>query len=276
MRWIRTLKRGSDWYPLVKGSAQSLFGAARLGRLGDFFKRELQRMPPMDIADVAYDHFLANGQPEITLAAEPGETVRLRVVDGSATTYFHLEYAGGPMTIVAADGQDVEPVEEGRFLIAVAETYDLLVRVPAVGAWELRATAHDGSGYASVWVGSGERHPAPAVPRPDIYQAMGDLSLKRIFALTPAGAMGMPDDEVEAGRFDRPGMMDGRHGDDHGVGHATGHRRGTETHGEHAGHGGSRGPASLGHTTPSEGPPRRQRTGPAANEVRVRLQPDGR
>ena len=203
----RTLKRGSDWYPLVKGSAQSLFGAARLGRLGDFFKRELQRMPPMDIADVAYDHFLANGQPEITLAAEPGETVRLRVVDGSATTYFYLEYAGGPLTIVAADGQNVEPVEERRFLVAVAETYDVLLRVPAAGAWELRATAHDGSGFASVWIGSGERHPATAVPHPDIYQAMGDLSLKGIFALTPGGAMGMPDEEVAAGRFDRPGTM---------------------------------------------------------------------
>jgi FtsP/CotA-like multicopper oxidase with cupredoxin domain len=204
----RTLKRGSDWYPLVKGSAQSLFGAARSGRLGDFFKRELQRMPPMDIADVAYDHFLANGQLEIALAAAPGETVRLRLVDGAATTYFHLEYAGGPLTIVAADGQDVEPLEQGRFLVAVAETYDVIVRVPASGAWELRATAHDGSGHASVWIGSGERHPAPAIPRPDIYQVMGDLSLSRIIALTPAGAMGMPDDEVEAGKFDRPGMMD--------------------------------------------------------------------
>jgi len=211
----RTLRRGSEWYALAKGSAQSVYGAARSGRLGDFFKRELQRMPPMDIADVAYDHFLANGQPEITLAAAPGETVRLRIIDGSATTYFHLEYAGGPLTIVAADGQDVEPIEESRFLIGVAETYDVLVRVPAAGAWELRATAHDGSGYASVWIGSGERHPAPAVPRPDIYQAMGDLSLERIFALTPAGAMGMADDEVEAGRFDRPGMMDmgGMNGD---------------------------------------------------------------
>ncbi len=223
----RTLKRGSEWYALVKGSAQSVFGAARGGRLGDFFTRELQRMPPMDIADVAYDHFLANGRPEIALAAAPGETVRLRIVDGSATTFFYLEYAGGPLTIVAADGQDVEPVEEGRLLIGVAETYDVLVRVPAAGAWELRATAQDGSGYASVWIGTGERHPAPAVPHPDVYQTMmGASSLKRIFALTPGGAMGMPDDQVAAGRFDQPGMMDmggmagmarhARHGPRHG------------------------------------------------------------
>ena len=68
----RTLRRGSPWYALARGGAQSLSGAARLGRLGDFFKRELQRMPPMDIADVGYDHFLANGRPEITLDGEPG------------------------------------------------------------------------------------------------------------------------------------------------------------------------------------------------------------
>jgi len=203
----RTLKRGSEWFALEKGSAQSIFGAARLGMLGDYFTRELQRMPAMDIADVAYDRFLANGKPESTLPAKPHETVRLRIIDGSATTYFHLEFAGGPMTIVAADGQDVEPVKEDRFLIAVAETYDVLIQVPASGAYEFRATAHDGSGYASVWIGSGERHPAADVPRPNLYHTMGHIGLKQIFALTPAGTMGMPDHLVETGTFDHPGMM---------------------------------------------------------------------
>lgn len=203
----RTLKRGSEWFALEKGSAQSIFGAARLGMLGDYFMRELQRMPAMDIADVAYDRFLANGKPESTLPAKPHETVRLRIIDGSATTYFHLEFAGGPMTIVAADGQNVEPVKEGRFLIAVAETYDVLIQVPDSGAYEFRATAHDGSGYASVWIGSGERHPAGNVPRPNLYHAMGHTGLEQIFALTPAGTMGMPDHLVETGTFDRPGMM---------------------------------------------------------------------
>lgn len=203
----RTLKRGSEWFALEKGSSQSILGAARLGMLGDYFKRELQRMPPMDIADVAYDRFLANGKPESTLHAEPKETIRLRIIDGSATTYFHLEFAGGPMTIISADGQDVHPVKENRFLIGVAETYDVLVQIPGPGAYEFRATAHDGSGYASVWVGSGKRHPAPDVPKPNLYHAMGRLRLKEIFSLTPAGAMGMPDRDVRAGKFDRPGMM---------------------------------------------------------------------
>ena len=205
---LRTLKRGSEWYSIEKGSAQSIFGAARLGMLGDYFKRELQRMPAMDIADVAYDRFLANGQPESSMAAHSGETVRLRIIDGSATTYFHLEFAGGPMRIVSADGLDVEAAELKRFLIGVAETYDVIVQIPASGAYELRATAHDGSGYASVWIGSGKRHPAPDVPKPNLYHSMGHFNLKNIFALTPAGAMGMSDSRVDAGMFDKPGMMD--------------------------------------------------------------------
>jgi CopA family copper-resistance protein len=203
----RTLKRGSEWYSLEKGSGQSILGAARLGMLGDYFRRELQRMPAMDIADVAYDRFLANGKPETSFSAKPGETVRLRIIDGSATTYFHLEFAGGEMTIVAADGLDVQPVKENRFLIGVAETYDVIIQVPASGAYEFRATAHDGSGYASVWIGSGERHPAPDVPKPNLYQILHHFSFKNIFSLTPAGSMGMSDREVEAGKFDQPGMM---------------------------------------------------------------------
>jgi CopA family copper-resistance protein len=204
---IRTLKRGNDWYTIEKGTGQSILGAARLGMLGSYFKRELQRMPAMDISDVAYDYFLANGKPELVLEAEPGETVRLRIVDGSSTTYFHLEFAGGPMTIIAADGVDVEPVEEKRFLICVAETYDILLKVPGPGAYEFRATSHDGSSYTSVWIGSGERHYAPDVPRPNLYQDMGHFSLKQVFALTPAGAMGMSDRDVKAGKFDQPGTM---------------------------------------------------------------------
>ena len=205
---LRTLKRGSEWYSLQKGSGQSILGAARLEMLSDYFKRELQRMPPMDIADVAYDRFLANGKPESSLVALPGETIRLRIIDGSATTYFHLEFSGGPMQIISADGLDIEPVEVKRFLIGVAETYDVLVQIPTSGAYEFRATAHDGSGYASVWVGSGKHRPAPDVPRPNLYHSMGHLSPKNIFALTPAGAMGMSDSKVNDGMFDMPGMMD--------------------------------------------------------------------
>jgi len=235
----RTLRSGNHWYAIQKGSAQSMLGAARLGMLDDYFKRELQRMPSMDIADVAYDRFLANGRTESTIHAKPGEVVRLRVIDGSATTFFHLTYAGGPVRIISADGQDVEPVEVSRLLIGVAETYDLLIKVPDEGAYEFRATAHDASAYASVWIGSGPRHPAPSVPRPNLYHTMGDLKLDQVFALTPAGSMGMPDHKVDAGHFDTPGMMgmDQMHGQSmEGMKHTELHKDGSSVKEEGHGH----------------------------------------
>jgi CopA family copper-resistance protein len=202
----RTLRRGSEWYTIQKDSGQSIFGAVRNGMLWKYFKRNLRRMPAMDIADVAYHRFLANGASDSIFNAVPGETVRLRIIDGSATTYFYLEFAGGPMVILAADGQDVERINENRFLIGVAETYDVLVQIPAPGAWEFRATAHDGSGHVSIWIGTGEHHPAPDVPKPNLYAGMSGLTLKQVFALTPAGTMGMPDRQVKVGKFDIPGM----------------------------------------------------------------------
>jgi FtsP/CotA-like multicopper oxidase with cupredoxin domain len=208
---LRTLKRGSHWYALEKGSSQSIFGAAKAGHLGDYFRRELQRMPPMDLADIAYDYFLANGAPQAALEAEAGERVRLRVINGSATTYFHLNYSGGPMTIISSDGLLVEPVAEDLFLIGVAETYDVLIDLPSGGAYEFRATAHDGSGFTSVWLGEGQSHPARTLPKPNLYEPMDHGDAGSLLALTPAGSMGMPDSAVEAGLFDKPGMSHEMH-----------------------------------------------------------------
>lgn len=204
---IRLLRRGSEYMGVQKKSAQSLLGAIKTDKFAEFWKREAMRMPPMDLADVAYDAFLTNGKQEETLTAKPGQTLRLRVIDGSATTFFHMQWAGGPITIVAADGQPVEPVVWKKpLLISVAETYDVLVKVPAEGSWEFRSTAHDASGHTSLWIGSGERHPAPDMAKPYLYDTMDMFSWKNLFALTPAGAMGMPDREVDAGKFDQPGM----------------------------------------------------------------------
>lgn len=212
---LHTLKRGSEWFSIQKGTAQSLFGALRLGMIGDYLKRELLRMPAMDLSDIAYDRFLANGKPVSTLEAEGGEEIRLRIINGSASTFFYVEFSGGDMTIISADGQPVEPTSKKRLLMGVAETYDVLVTLPADGAYELRSTAHDGSAFSSVWLGSGEKHAAPKMPSPNLYSFMGDMSLSRIFALTPGGTMGMSSRAVHKGLLDSPGM--------HGMGDMSSH-----------------------------------------------------
>lgn len=167
---MRTLMRGSEWYALRKGSSQSVLGAAQANALPDFFNREKARMPAMDISDVAYDAFLINGRKEEAIHGKPGQLVKLRVVNASASTYFYLHSATGPLTIVAADGPEVKPVKVNKLLLGVAETYDVTIRIPDNGRWEVRATAQDGSGHASAFAGTGVLHPAADIPRPDLYR----------------------------------------------------------------------------------------------------------
>jgi len=204
---LRTLKAGREWYSIRKGSAQSLIGAIKAGMLKHFLKRELLRMPPMDISDIAYDQFLINGKNNLQLPAKPGETIRLRIISAGAGTNFYVEFAGGPMTIISADGQDVEPVKIKRLFMVIAETYDVLIRIPEKGSFEFRATAQDNSGHASLWLGQGEKHYAPDIPSPNLYYTMGKFNLKYLIALKPQDVMGMSDGDVRTGKFDHPDMM---------------------------------------------------------------------
>ncbi len=166
---MRMLMRGSEYFGIKRGNAPSIAGAIREGRFGDYLRREWDRMRPMDLSDVGYDAFWINGKPQIRLGGKPGERIRFRIVNASAATYWYLHSSAGPMTIVSADGPEVEPVEVGRFLMAIAETYDVMVTVPPSGEYELRATAQDGSGHTSAFFGSGRFHPASDPPKADLY-----------------------------------------------------------------------------------------------------------
>jgi FtsP/CotA-like multicopper oxidase with cupredoxin domain len=166
---MRMLMRGSDYFGLMRRNSQSILGAWRQGNLKDYFQREWDRMMPMDVSDVGYHAFLVNGQRQTQIEGQPGERVRLRLINASAASYFYLHSSAGPMTIVAADGPPVQPVQVDRFLMAIAETYDVLITIPSSGQFELRFTAQDGSGHASAFFGSGELTPASDPPRPNLY-----------------------------------------------------------------------------------------------------------
>jgi len=130
----------------------------------------------MDISDVGYDRFLINGRSESSLEALPGETVRLRIINAAASTYFYFQSGGGPLRLISADGQEVEPVEIDRLLMAVAETYDVRIRMPNhPAALEIRATAQDGSGRASVFLGQGPKIQPADIPKPDLYRMHGAM-----------------------------------------------------------------------------------------------------
>jgi FtsP/CotA-like multicopper oxidase with cupredoxin domain len=174
---MRMLMRGSDYFGLMRRNSQTILGAWQRGNLKDYFQREWDRMMPMDLSDVGYHAFLINGQRQTRIEGRPGERVRLRIINASAATYFHLNSSAGPMTIVAADGPPVQPVKVDRFLMAIAETYDVIITIPQSGQYELRFSSQDGSGHMSAFFGSGKLKAATDPPKANLYQMDEMLNL---------------------------------------------------------------------------------------------------
>lgn len=156
---LRKLKTFEGYYnfqrPTLANVAEQ--SAAAGATVGEVLKKRLawqrMRMDPTDLADVtaATYTYLINGQSPAenpTLVAKPGQRVRLRIVNASAMTYFDFRVPGLPMTVVQADGQDVQPVETDELRIAVAETYDVIVTLPQARAYTLFAETMDRSGFA--------------------------------------------------------------------------------------------------------------------------------
>jgi len=127
------------------------------------------RMMATDILDVTGSTYtyLANGHgPEERLEYlfDPGERVRIRVINGSAMSFFNVRIPGATMYVVAADGLNVRPVPVQEFQIGTAETYDIVVE-PTVEAMTIVAEAMDRSGMAVATLASrpGARAPVPAL-----------------------------------------------------------------------------------------------------------------
>jgi hypothetical protein len=174
---LRNLKRGNDWYQMKKGTSTPLNKVIARGAFGaqiDFWR---QRMEGADIADIYYPAFLVNGQQQPEYPDfKAGEKVRLRIINGSASTQFWMTFGGEIPTLVSADGLNVVPVQKNKTFIAVAETYDFIVTVPQNGKIEFRAMAQDGSGTASAFIGKGNVLPAEVLPKPDKIEMMQQMA----------------------------------------------------------------------------------------------------
>ena len=170
---LRNLRKDGDYYLYKKNSIRSYFGAVQAGGLKNHLSNEWTRMGGMDLSDVGYDAFLINGRRDVqVLEAHPGEKIRLRLINAGASSYFYVSLAGLPMTVISADGINIEPIQTKEILIGMAETYDVLFTVPEHKNYELRATVQDVTGYASAWIGMGEKVKAPDKPLPDAYASM--------------------------------------------------------------------------------------------------------
>jgi CopA family copper-resistance protein len=180
------------------------------------------RMNPTDILDVtgATYTYLVNGLPPDANwngLFKPGERVRLRFINSSAATYFNVRIPGLPMTVVQADGQNVLPVTVDEFQIAVAETYDVIVRPPADQAYTLFAESMDRSGYARGTLAPRPGMAAPVPPlreRPlrsmvDMGMDMGSMDIPQMGESKPKPMPGtehgaMPG--MDQGSMNMPGM----------------------------------------------------------------------
>ena len=152
MEQMRKLKAMGGYFNMQK---QTLLGrpAGKDQSAADRRMWAGMRMDPTDISDVTGSTYtyLINGhgpQENWTALFTPGERVRLRIINASAMTNFNVRLPDLPMTVVAADGQNVVPVETDEFQIAIAETYDVIVTMPMQQdkAYSLIAEAIDRSG----------------------------------------------------------------------------------------------------------------------------------
>ncbi len=175
----RMLHNANDYPALKKNSVQSYAEALKAGHFKTKLKNEWQRMLAMDVSDVYYEKILMNGKPSSDLTAidgkelKAGDKVRLRISNGGASSYFWLTYAGGKITVVANDGNDVEPVEVDRLIIAVSETYDVIVTIPAENtAFEFLATTEDRTNSASLYIGNGIKQTISPLPRLKYFEGM--------------------------------------------------------------------------------------------------------
>ncbi|MEO6692988.1 MAG: multicopper oxidase domain-containing protein, partial [Saprospiraceae bacterium] len=169
----RSLHNATDWFAIKKGTTQSYLEAIQSGHLKTKLMNEWKRMNAMDVSDVYYEKFLVNGKnqnehPEFIA----GDKVRLRIANGGASTYFWLNYSGGKITVVASDGNDVEPVEVDRLIIAVSETYDVIVTIPENKNYEFLVTPEDRTKSASLWLGSGQKVFATPLPKLKYFAGM--------------------------------------------------------------------------------------------------------
>jgi CopA family copper-resistance protein len=158
-------------------------------------------MDPTDISDVtgaAYT-FLVNGhgpKDNWTALFAPGERVRLRFINAAAQSVFNVRIPGLRLTVVAADGQAVRPVEVDEFQIGNAETYDVIVRPTEDKAFTIVSESVDRSGLGR----------ATLAPRPGM---SAEVPAVRERPLTTMRDMGMDMsgmDAMDHGSMDMSGM----------------------------------------------------------------------
>src|SRR6267154_4573138 len=189
---LSNLKQQSDFYNFHQPTVGTFMSDAQTKGLSATISDRLRwgrmNMSPADILDVsgATYTYLLNGQAPSanwTGLFRARERIRLRFINASSMTIFDVRIPGLPMTVVQADGNDVEPVTVDEFRISVAETYDVIIQPQDASAFTIFAQSEDRTGYARATLAprAGMTAPVPPMdPRPmltmvDMGMAMGNM-----------------------------------------------------------------------------------------------------
>jgi CopA family copper-resistance protein len=186
------------------------------------------RMDPTDLADVsgyAYTYLINGTTPtgNWTGVFRRGEKVRLRFINGSSMTFFDIRIPGLKLTVVATDGQDVEPVSVDEFRIGIAEVYDVIVEPKDDRAYTIFAQSLDRSGYAR----------GTLAPQPGMQAEVPPLDPRPLLTMVDMGmAMGHDMAGMGMGGMDMSGMdMSSMKGMDHDMSNMQGMDHGAMDHG---------------------------------------------
>ena len=183
---------GAAIYKKLKQMGGGYFNMQRLTLSGQLAGRDMtaaerrewanMRMDPADIADVTGStyNYTVNGfgpYDNWTGLFTAGERVRLRIINAAAQTNFNVRIPGLAMTVVQADGQNVQPVTVDEFQIGVAETYDVIV-TPGDRAYSFISESIDRSGLGRATLAPREGMSAPVPPlRPRPLLTMTDMGM---------------------------------------------------------------------------------------------------
>jgi CopA family copper-resistance protein len=191
------------------------------------------RMDPTDLADVsgsAYTYLVNGATPtgNWTGLFRRGEKVRLRFINGSSMTFFDIRIPGLKLTVVATDGQDVEPVTVDEFRIGIAEVYDVIVEPKDDRAYTLFAQSIDRSGYAR----------GTLAPQLGMQAEVPALDPRPLLTMMDMG-MGHDMGGMDMGGMDMSSMKGMDHGSMAGMGHDKDNMKGAEQGGSAAANSGS-------------------------------------
>ena len=206
------LKKQADYYNYRERTVMDFFSDVNKNGLANTWNARSMwnnaRMSDRDISDVTgstYTYLMNGNPPQQGWQGlfEQGEKVRLRFINSSAMTIFDVRIPGLKMSVVASDGQNIQPVSVDEFRIGVAETYDVVIEPEVDNAYCIFAQSIHRTGFtvgnltsdASLHAPIPPMDPRPVLGHSDMGMDMSDMDMS-----------GMDHSKMDMGAGDMSGM----------------------------------------------------------------------